>query len=148
MMKIRNISFIIIGVLIILVSIVYNMKEIIPLYSKNLPFGIVANYTNEYPIHFEIDDAEGDPIIEQGFIFSRSSGFEVNEIIKYGYNHNSIMVICTDKYNGKHYLVSFKTGHKTKSGYSEVSFKEINERNYISEKKNYKWIFVRKLKSH
>ena len=81
----KNISFIIIGVLIILVSIVYNMKEIIPLYSKNLPFGIVANYTNEYPIHFEMDDAEGDPIIEQGFIFSRSSGFEVNEIIKYGY---------------------------------------------------------------
>lgn len=46
------------------------------------------------------------------------------------------MVICTDKYNRKHYLVSFKTGHKTKSGYPEVSFKEINERNYISEKKN------------
>ena len=108
----------------------------------------LRNYTNEYPIHFEIDDAEGVPIIEQGFIFFRSSGFEVNEIIKYGYNHNSIMVICTDKYNRKHYLVSFKTGHKTKSGYSEVSFKEINERNYISEKKNYKWIFVRKLRSH
>lgn len=108
---------------------------------EKLPFSVEPKYYPDYPQRFYLLDADGFELAGIGFRFE-NTGFTIKGLPAYGYNDTSIMVKCKDSLANTKYLVSYKTGYKSKKGTTDISFKSINDHAVAQSKNNYKWVEV------
>lgn len=106
--------------------------------SKSMPFGINPKSGNYADGLVLVDDSDFE-LVGMGFKY-RETNFKMGHFLAYGYNDTSIIVKCTDSLKNVKYLISYKTGYKSKKGNDEVSFKELNIVGFRQIKKNYHWI--------
>jgi hypothetical protein len=106
-----------------------------------MPFQLRTNFHHEYPQSFYINDGDDIELVGAGFRFAKSS-FTIKNILGYGYNDTSVVVICTDSLDKKRYINSYKIGHNSTNDHPEISFKDLSDIGFEQVKTNYKWIEI------
>lgn len=108
---------------------------------KDLPFGLTPKLNSSFPQSFVLLDNDDYELVGIGFRYSANS-FKIKEFLAYGYNDTSVIVKATDSLNVEHYLVSYKTGYKSKKGNHDISFKDLSNNTFEQVKEKYKWIEI------
>ena len=92
-----------------------------------------------FPQSFVLLDDDGYELAGSGFSYE-TTNFKIKDVLDYGYNDTSIVMKCTDSTNNIRYLMSYKTGYKSKKGNPEVSFKDFYFRDFKKASEYYHWI--------
>lgn len=109
--------------------------------NKNMPYGLTPKQNSDYPQSFYLLDEDDFELTGIGFRH-RQSSFKIKNFLGYGYNDTSVLLKCTDSLNNIKYLVSYETGYKSKKGNPSISFKDIDNNEYIQIKDSYQWIEI------
>ncbi|MCC5922109.1 MAG: hypothetical protein JJU23_15640 [Cyclobacteriaceae bacterium] len=109
--------------------------------NKDMPYGLTPKINSDYPQNFVILDEDGFELTGSGFRH-RQSSFKIKNFLGYGYNDKSVLLKCTDSLNNIKYLVSYETGYKSNEGNPSISFKDIDNSEYIQIKDNYQWVEI------
>lgn len=109
--------------------------------NKNMPYGLTPKINSDYPQSFVLLDEDGFELTGNGFRH-RQSSFKIKNFLGYGYNDTSVLLKCTDSLNNIKYLVSYETGYKSEKGNPVISFKDIDNNEYIQIKDSYQWIEI------
>lgn len=150
----KLIEFLFLGVLFIVFTLFYLKYDAVNYYygkgsvfcNDKLPYALEPKFYNDYPQRFYLLDADGFELVGVGFRYEKTD-FTIKGFSAYGYNDTSIMVKCIDSLKNTKYLVSYKTGYKSKKGTEDISFKSINDNVFEQSKHNYKWVELDEIKA-
>lgn len=109
--------------------------------NKTMLNKLVPKYNSHYPQNFVLLDEDGFELVGKGFRYE-TTNFKIKDFLAYGYNDTSVLVKCTDSLNTIKYLVSYETGYKSKKGNLEISFKDLNNKDFEQVKDKYQWFEI------
>lgn len=90
--------------------------------SRRLPYNLTPSLDPHSSFFLKNDDDY--EVAGIGFRFE-TTDFVVKNIISYGYNDSTIVLVTTDSLNSVRVLAAYETGYTTHRGYPEISFKEL-----------------------
>jgi hypothetical protein len=144
----KNIAYIILSVFFITILIYVNFNSFTSSFLPHkLPYGLMPVQSHSYPQNFVLKDANGFEVTGVGFRHSQSS-FEIKDFLSFGYNENSIVLVCLDSLKNIKFLKSFETGDRDEGGNSVVSFEDIDSTQFNIIKSNYNLVSISEEKSN
>lgn len=151
----KFIEFLLLGIMLIVFASLYLKYDKASYYNgkgcmfcnEKLPYSLEPKFYTDYPQRFYLLDADGFELVGVGFRFENTD-FTIKGFSAFGYNDTSIMVKCLDSLKSIKYLVSYKTGYKSKKGTEDLSFKSITVNDYEQSKDNYNWVELNEEKAN